>query len=85
MSRKATLAKLERILGATRAQTAIADAMRSAGLSDLESPENRLMFGRALTEQGGVLAAIGRSIAIQSILEGADEDEGQLPETSGWR
>jgi hypothetical protein len=84
MSREATLAKLERILGATRAQSATADAMRAAGIYSLESPEDRLKFGRALAEQGGVLAAIGRSIAIQAILEGADEG-GQVPETNGWR
>lgn len=84
MSREATLAKLERILGATKAQAATVEAMRAAGIVDLDHADNRLKFGRALADQGGVLAAIGRSIAIQAILEGADEGA-QVPETNGWR
>lgn len=84
MSREATLEKLERILGPARAQQVTVDTMRAGGIADLDHPDSRLKFGRKLAEQGGVLAAIGRAIAIQAILEGADE-VGQVPETGGWR
>ena len=68
-------------LGAVLAQSAAADAMRALA-ADRESPRPS-EFGRALARETRV-AAIGRSIAIQAILEGADES-GKVPETSVWR
>ena len=75
MSREASIEKLERILGQERASSVVANAMKIAGVSDLDDPTSRLRFGRALCRNSGVVEAIGRAISIQAILEGADESD----------
>ncbi|NUP09601.1 MAG: hypothetical protein HOW73_26445 [Polyangiaceae bacterium] len=75
MSSKATLAKLERVFGAERANELIHECMQSAGIKSLESADERLMFARALIRLGGIYDAIGNSIAVQALLEGAKEGE----------
>lgn len=63
--------KIRNILGAARADAIIAETMRSARLASLESPDERYVFGEALTKKGGLLEAIGRAIMVQALLQGA--------------
>lgn len=73
MSREAALAKLRRVLGATKAEEVTRSTMMRAAITSLDTPSERLRFARALIEAGGVLEALGNSIAVQSILEGGEE------------
>jgi hypothetical protein len=65
------LAKIINVMGSEKAQVAIADAMRRANLTALQTPDERLRFAVALMESGGIFEAIGRAIKIQAILHGA--------------
>ena len=71
MSSSAALARLERVFGAAKAREIAAEAMRVCAISSLDDPNHRLIFARELIQRGGVLEAIGNSIAVQAILEGA--------------
>jgi hypothetical protein len=73
MSRESALAKLQRVLGPEKAGEVIDGCIRSAGVRGLETPDDRLRFARELIRLGGIYDAIGNSIAVQSILEGAKE------------
>ena len=73
MSESAAVKKLVHVLGRTRAETLIAETLKKIGATDLGPAESRLLFGHELTSHGGVVEAIGRSIKIQAILEGANE------------
>jgi hypothetical protein len=76
--------KLVHMLGPTRAEALIDDTLHEIGRTDLEDPQDRLLFGHALLRHGGVIEAIGRSIKIQAILEGADESSiASAPTASG--
>ena len=55
--------KLVNMLGADRANRVIADTMQKAGLSSLESAQDRYRFACELMTQGGLFEAIGRAIA----------------------
>jgi hypothetical protein len=68
------LAKIINVMGSDRARAAIADAMRRAQLTALQTPNDRLKFAMALMKSGGIFEAIGRSIKIQAILHGAKSD-----------
>lgn len=68
-----SLCKLERIMGADRAQAIIRETLGRIGRTALETPDDRYQFGVELMRAGGVLEAIGRSIKIQAILLGATE------------
>lgn len=65
--------KLQRALGAERAREVTSIVLRATSLVDLEAPDDRLKFARELMRRGGVLEAIGNSIAVQAILEGAKD------------
>lgn len=67
------LRKLENALGPERARAVVRDVLREIGLDGLHTPNDRLRFGSALADKGGLLGAIGRSIKIQAILHGATE------------
>lgn len=67
------LEKLQRALGAERAREVVSIVLRATALVDLEAPDDRLKFARELMRRGGVLEAIGNSIAVQAILEGAKD------------
>lgn len=69
----AAVEKLQRALGAERAREVTSDVLRATALVDLEAPDDRLKFARELMKRGGVLEAIGNSIAVQAILEGAKD------------
>lgn len=73
MSREAALSKLRRVLGAAKAEEVTRSTMMRAAITSLDTPSERLRFARALIEAGGVLEALGNSIAVQSILEGGEE------------
>ena len=74
MSESAAVKKLVHVLGRTRAEALITETLRKIGQQDLVPAESRLLFGHELTSHGGVVEAIGRSIKIQAILEGANEN-----------
>lgn len=69
------LLKLESVFGRERARQLIADVCREIGIESLDTPNDRLAFGEALTERGGLLEAIGRAIKVQAILHGAKPPE----------
>ena len=71
MSSSAAIAKLARVFGAAKAQEIATDVMRVCAISTLDDPNHRLRFARELLQRGRVLEAIGNSIAVQAILEGA--------------
>jgi hypothetical protein len=67
------LRKLTNVLGPEKATALVTDALRKAGLTSIESPDDRFRLGCELMTRGGLLEAIGRSIKIQAILHGAKE------------
>ena len=71
VSSSAAIAKLARVFGAAKAQELATEVMRVCAISSLDDPNHRLRFARELIQRGGVLEAIGNSIAVQAILEGA--------------
>jgi hypothetical protein len=69
-----SLSKLVRLYGAERTESIVRDTLREIGLREIHSADDRMRFGTALVEKGGLLAAIGRAIRIQAILHGAREE-----------
>lgn len=65
--------KLENVLGQERAGSVWRDELARLGVPNLDVPRDRLRFGEALVQRGGVLEAIGRSIKVQAFLRGATE------------
>jgi hypothetical protein len=63
--------KLVRVLGEQRARALLAQLLPQLGLTDIESADARYLLSTALIKEGGVLEAVGRSIRIQSLLQGA--------------
>jgi hypothetical protein len=63
--------KLQNVLGPERARKFHTDTLAELGLEELRSANDRLRFGHALLRHGGVMEAIGRSIKIQALLQGA--------------
>ncbi len=63
--------KLVNVLGADRASRVIAETMKKANLSSLETAQDRYRFACELMTQGGLFEAIGRAMKIQAILHGA--------------
>ena len=73
MSEARLIQKLVHVLGRARADALIKATLDELGEKDLSTPEIRLAFGQGVLRHGGVIEAIGRSIKIQAILEGAKE------------
>ena len=65
------LLKLVKMLGREGADQVAAEVFNELGLRDIGSPTDRLRFGEALCRRGGLLEAIGRSIKVQALLQGA--------------
>lgn len=65
------IAKLRQVLGKERADALVTKKMLELKLSTLDSADDRYRFGTALTRDGGLHEAIGRSIMVQAILQGA--------------
>lgn len=63
--------KLESILGKERARELIAEVCNELGIDSVQTPNDRLAFGEALIDRGGLFEAIGRAIKVQAILHGA--------------
>jgi len=74
--------KLINMLGNTRAEELYDDTLARAGLSAVDTPEDKLRFGNALVGLGGVMEAIGRSIKVQALLLGARERAETTPTTA---
>jgi hypothetical protein len=68
-----SLTKLTNIMGPARAKVLVAETLRQAGLTAIETPDDRYRFACALMLNGGICEAIGRAIKIQAILHGARE------------
>ena len=73
MTQNPVLQKLANILGPAEAPKFISSTCRSLGLPGLDRPQDRMLFGCALIERGGLFEAIGRAIKVQAILHGAEE------------
>ena len=65
------LQKLVNVLGVDRANSLIAETMKNAGLTSLDSAQDRFRFACELMTRGGLYEAIGRAMKIQAILHGA--------------
>lgn len=68
------LTKLINMLGREKAEALAAEIAAELGMggrSGAMSPADRLRFGEALIKRGGILEAIGRSIKVQALLQGA--------------
>jgi hypothetical protein len=67
------VAKLLRMLGPERGNAVVQETMKQLGLEAVKTPNECLRFGEALIKRGGLLEALGRSIKIQALLNGANE------------
>jgi hypothetical protein len=65
------LTKLINMLGREKAERLAKEIATELGIHGTMSPTDRLRFGDALVRRGGVLEAIGRSIKVQALLQGA--------------
>ena len=65
------LAKIRTVLGEERGNVLIARTLRAIQAASLDSPDACYRFGSALTREGGLTEAIGRSIMVQALLAGA--------------
>ena len=73
MSKDPVMRKLENVMGPVEGPRLVESVCRQFGIASLESPQQRLQFGCALIQRGGLLEAIGRAIKIQALLHGAVE------------
>jgi hypothetical protein len=67
------LTKLINMLGREKAEQLAMEIAAELGIRGVMSPTDRLRFGDALVKRGGVLEAIGRSIKVQALLQGAQQ------------
>jgi hypothetical protein len=67
------LAKLINMLGREKAEQLAVEIATELNIRGTMSPTDRLRFGDALVKRGGVLEAIGRSIKVQALLQGAQQ------------
>ncbi len=67
--------RIVRLLGDDAGVALMAQVMAEAHVPDLASPESRSSFAAALIAKGGVLEALGRSIRVQALLQGAHSTE----------
>jgi hypothetical protein len=65
------LAKIRTALGDVRGNAVIERTLRAINLRALSTPDDCYTFGQALTNERGLLEAIGRAIMVQAILAGA--------------
>lgn len=65
--------KLTNVMGPVEGLRLVQSVCREVGITSLTNPQERMQFGCALIQRGGLLEAIGRSIKIQAILHGASE------------
>ncbi len=65
------IVKLVNMMGRENAEELASQIYRELGIDVIASPTDRLRFGEALVKRGGVLEAIGRSIKVQALLQGA--------------
>jgi hypothetical protein len=63
--------RIVRLVGDEAGGALMAQLMAEANVPELVSPESRSIFAAALIARGGVLEALGRSIRVQALLQGA--------------
>jgi hypothetical protein len=73
LDRDPSLSKLVRMFGPEKASALVRETLRKIGIVEIATPDDRLRFGGALIERGGLYEVIGRSIRVQAILQGAVE------------
>jgi hypothetical protein len=73
MSGDPALTKLINMLGREKAEQLALEIATELGIRGVMSPTDRLRFGDALVKRGGFLEAIGRSIKVQALLQGAQQ------------
>lgn len=76
MSAARALAKLTNLMGAVKASELVATTKREAQVTDLDDPDQLVRFADELMKRGGVIEAVGRSIKVQAILNGAADESG---------
>jgi hypothetical protein len=64
-------AKLERILGAASGEAVFRRTMASLGKESLATADDLYEFGRALSPEGGFVAAVGGLLCVQAAMAGA--------------
>jgi len=67
--------RIVRLLGDQAGPALMAQVMAEAHVPDLATPDSRSSFATALIAKGGVLEALGRSIRVQALLQGANSAE----------
>ena len=70
--------RIVRLLGDEAGGALMAQVMAEANVPELVSPESRSIFAAALIARGGVLEALGRSIRVQALLQGANNGSERL-------
>lgn len=65
--------KLSRVFGERRAREITDATLNAAQLSSLETADELLRFGRALSQQGGFEGAVGAMLTVQAVMRGARE------------
>jgi hypothetical protein len=65
------LAKIRTALGSERGDVVIERTLRAINLKALSTADDCYAFGQALTNERGLVEAIGRAIMVQAILAGA--------------
>lgn len=63
--------KMSRVLGASRAQKLFAEIMAEIGLAQLSTPENLLVFSRALSRRPAFEGTVGTMLVVAAVLRGA--------------
>lgn len=63
--------KLHRICGIDRGEALLRDALATAGLEELRSPDDLATIARVLVAQGGFVEAVGHALQFQATLHGA--------------
>lgn len=64
--------KLARVLGADKAEQTLRLALRSAGLTAVNSPDDLFRLSQAIERMGGFAATVGALLALHAVMNGAD-------------
>ena len=69
--------KLTKLLGAEDSARLVQEVLDELGLADLSTPDQRFKFAAVLIDKGGLFEAVGRSIRVQALLQGANDDRAE--------
>lgn len=71
MSQQIVWNKLVNFMGPSRAQELMNETLEQLGLNELRNANDRLRFATLLIQRGGAPGLIGKTIALQARLHGA--------------